>query len=197
MNLHVHNYLDVVCTPVGYKDFKVQGETRDFRKSKKISLMLYDKCNEPSTKKYLKKNNIQPFNCLRIESRLLNRPQDLFKLKVLRYRDLYEKDTYNTLLKFWYDQYQSLPHVTNIVETPVLYDSKTAFVNSLAIIGIKQLGGIEEVEEKVRLVPVNKSVRFNIREYLKSLKMIVKSPFDLSVELNNKVEQIYYHYLAN
>ena len=197
MDHPVSNYLNIICPPAGYKDHSVAGETRDFRSRKKKSIVFYDKCNEPSSKKYLKYNGIAPFSCLRIESRLKIKPQELFGLKVLRFKLLFEKETYNTLLQHWYESYRSSPHVTNIAQTPVLYDSKTSFVNSLAMVGLIALGGVERMEQRVTSFPIHRRTKYNIRRYLAGLKLIVRSPLDLSLELNEKVDRIFYHYLAN
>lgn len=181
-------YLKLFVSPKGYKDFKVNNETREFR-SYSDSIMFYDKVKEAKKGNKLFLMPSKNENILRYERKFKNSIRTTFGHSIL-IGDLKVPSFYNKLLDIWYYDYVKLTKITDIQYSYPLPKTLSEFKEWLIISSIQKLG-INNVHENINGLKLTYNQKWKIKTFLNQVtKQHSSSPF-LLLELNNGITSAY------
>jgi hypothetical protein len=182
----ISQYLNLFTSPDGYKSRIYESETTYFESSKE-KLIFYDKGKELQSKQDRIIIGNERKNILRYEISVKKDIASVLNWADAKLENLHNYHDYIAVLKRFISAYRSLPIHTEPLPSQLIYDSVTAFKNSLITEGIRSMGGVQALNAAIKQASMKKEVKHNIRKFINTLPPGQIISAELKNELDAKI----------
>lgn len=191
VDLPIETYFKILCDKEKMKRWTIGHESLYFtNQGKRMELNFYNKTTQLRDTDQLILPEFVNKNLLRYELRIKSNPAKVLGQPVITCATLVDREFYQSLLTFWYTEYQS---ILKLSYAPATNYGKnlTEFSRYLMTAGIERIGA-SEVYDIVNSHPAFKAapkVRYNIKKMLKELikNRMESNAAEAVAELDNKM----------